>query len=343
MKAKVSIFGVSGYTGTQLVSILLNHKKIELDAVFGRKSAGMSLSSIFPYNLNVPEKKIIDYENYNFKNCDLVFSCLPHGISQKVLNKIDPNKIIDLSADYRFDDVKTYEMTYNEKHFLETKNNEFVYGLPEINRDLIKKSNYISNPGCYPTSILIPIMPIIKSDFVKKKINLFIDSKSGISGAGKKITGQNQFMNINQNFITYNVGNHRHQSEMEQEISKLKKNYSITFLTQLLPISRGLQSTIFIQGLDIQADELRSYLNKYFANEMFVNILEKNKFPNLSNVVGTNNLLFGIFEDRKNQTIIIISIIDNLIKGASGQAVQNMNIILGFEENEGLENISAVS
>lgn len=342
MGIKVSIFGVAGYTGAQLLSILTNHSEIYIDAVFGNKTVGMSLPEIFQKNTNVPQKKIISHRDYNFKNSDLVFSCLPHGESQKILNDINGPKVIDLSADYRFDDISLYNAVYNIKHKSKKKNSAFLYGLPELNSNLIKKANFVSNPGCYPTSILIPIIPILKSNIINKKLDIFVDSKSGISGAGKKVTEQKQFMNLNQNFYPYNVCTHRHQYEIEQEMNKICKNFSMTFLTHLLPISRGLQSTIFIKNLNIEANDLRGFFLEYFKNFTFVKILGENQNPEISKVVGTNLISFAIYENKKNNTIIIISVIDNLIKGASGQAVQNMNLMFGLKEDEGLKNISIV-
>ena len=340
MGIKVSIFGVAGYTGAQLVSILTNHSDINIDAVFGNKTVGMRLGEIFQKNTNIPEKKIINYQDYNFENSDIVFSCLPHGESQKILNDINASKIIDLSADYRFDDIFLYNEVYNTKHKSKKKNSTFFYSIPELNSDLIKKADFVSNPGCYPTSILIPIVPILKSNIINKKLDIFVDSKSGISGAGKKVTEQKQFMNLNQNFFPYNICSHRHQYEIEQEMNKICNNYSMTFLTQLLPISRGLQSTIFIKNLNIEANELRGFFLDYFKNCAFVKILGENQNPEISKVIGTNLISFAIYENKKNNTIIIISVIDNLIKGASGQAVQNMNLMFGLKEDEGLRNIS---
>ena len=340
MVTKVSIFGVAGYTGAQLVSILINHQNVKIDAVFGEKTIGKKLQDFLPKSMCVPNKEIIDYEEYDFEKSDIVFSCLPHGISQKVLSNIKAKKIIDLSADFRFDSSSIYEKIYNIRHESKKKNLNFFYGIPELSSERIKKSNFISNPGCYPTSILIPMIPILKSDFLKKKLDIFIDSKSGLSGAGKKMTEQNQFMNINQNFFPYNICQHRHQYEIEQEMEKLNSKYSLTFLTQLLPISRGLQSTIFIKSLNIEVDELRKYFVQFYKNSPFVRILDEGEFPEISNVVGTNFITFGVYEDKKNKIIIIISVIDNLIKGASGQAIQNMNLMLGFSETEGLKKIN---
>ena len=182
----------------------------------------------------------------------------------------------------------------------------------------------------------------MKSNIIEKKLDIFVDSKSGVSGAGKKVTEQKQFMNLNQNFFPYNVCSHRHQYEIEQEMNKICKNFSMTFLTQLLPLSRGLQSTIFIKNLNIGANDLRSFFLEYFKNCAFVKILGENQNPEISKVVGTNLISFAVYENKRNNTIIIISVIDNLIKGASGQAVQNMNLMFGLKEDEGLNNITTV-
>ena len=336
MALNVCVFGVSGYTGSKLLYYLNKHKKITIIGVFGNSKIGENLNEIYPTIKNLPKLKITDYKDFDFSKVDLVFSCLPAGLFQsKIIKNLDPNiPIIDLSGDFRLENKVTYESFYKTTHKSFDLKNKFVYGLPEINRDVIKKSKFISNPGCYPTSILIPLIPLLK----KKIINtghIIIDSKSGISGAGKKSVEENLVDELKNNFYSYSVTSHKHFPEIDQEIKKVSKKISFTFIPNLLPVFCGLQSNIYIDHKDVELNQIRDVIDSYYDGEFFIKI--KKEIPvKLSEVQGTNNVLINIFEDYEKKKFLIISSIDNLIKGASGQAVQNMNLMFGFKENESL-------
>ena len=334
MQINVCIFGVSGYTGAQLIHFLAKHKFVNITGIFGYETIGQKIRNLFPSLKNLPDLTISNYSDFNFDNVDLIFSCLPHGKFQSsIINDINGNNsIIDLSGDFRLDDLSLYEEFYGIKHESKDKNGKFVYGLSEVYKKEIKKAKFVANPGCYPTSILLPLIPLIKKDIITNQ-HIIIDSKSGVSGAGKKLETKNLFSEINENFYSYGLKKHKHFIEIDQEISKLGKN-TFTFIPSLVPVTRGLQSTIYIE----KNESVKFYKNAikdFYQNEPFIQILDK-KCPSFGDVKYTNNLLLNIFEDYQKKKIIIISCIDNLIKGAAGQAIQNMNLMYDFDEKESL-------
>ncbi len=336
MSINVCIFGVSGYTGSKLLYYLSKHKKITIVGVFGNSKIGESLKEIHPTIKNLPKLKITNYNDFDFSKVDLVFSCLPPGLFQsKIIKNLDPDiAIIDLSGDFRLENKLTYENFYKTSHQSFSLKDKFIYGLSEINRDLIKKSKFISNPGCYPTSILIPLIPLLEKKIIKSG-HIIIDSKSGVSGAGKKSVEENLFTESNNNFYSYSVTSHKHFPEIDQEIKKVSQKISFTFVPNLLPIFCGLQSNIYIDRENVELNQIREVIDSYYHGEFFVKIKHETP-PKLSEVQGTNNVIINIFEDYEKKKILIISCIDNLIKGASGQAIQNMNLMFGFKENESL-------
>ena len=336
MSINVCIFGVSGYTGSTLLKLLNKHKNVTLVGVFGHTSVGKKIQDLFPNFLNLPDIEIVDYKNFDFKKIDLIFSCLPHGQFQKEVfaNLNYENSIIDLSGDFRLDVKSEYEKFYKCKHnnFLQKK--KFVYGLTEINRKRISSSKFIANPGCYPTSVLIPLMPLLKEK-IKSQAHIVVDSKSGVSGAGKVLNEQNLFSELSNNFFSYGIDNHKHYPEILQEIRKENSNVSLTFIPHLLPIFSGIQSNIYFDSQLINSEEAFDTLKNFYQNEIFVKIF-KNKIPKLSEVQNTNYVRIGVFADISKRKTIIISTIDNLVKGAAGQAIQNMNLMFGFNESESL-------
>ncbi len=336
MSLNVCIFGVSGYTGSTLLYYLNKHKKITIVGVFGNSRIGENLNQLYPKIKNLPKLQITNYNNYDFSKVDLIFSCLPPGLFQsKIIENLDPNiPIIDLSGDFRLENKKTYEHYYKVSHRNFHLKDKFVYGLSEINRDIIKKSKFISNPGCYPTSILIPLIPLLEKKIIDSG-HVIIDSKSGISGAGKKSVENNLSEELKDNFYSYSVTSHKHFPEIDQEIKKFNNEISFTFLPNLLPIFCGLQSNIYIDHKGVELKQIKDVISNYYDGEFFIKT--KNEKPvKLSDVRGTNNVLMNVFEDHQKKKILIISSIDNLIKGAAGQAIQNMNLMFGFKENESL-------
>jgi len=343
-KLKVAICGGSGYTGVELLRILSGHPKVKITAVTSEKSAGKSVSALFPH---LEKYRTLTYEPLNKINlldkADLFFLALPHGASQEAVNFFVENKkrVIDLSADYRLSDPTVYQEWYGLPHKRLATLKKAVFGLPEIYRSKIKKAKLIANPGCYPTSAILGLLPAIKNKLVDVS-SLIIDSKSGATGAGRKADIAVSFCEVNEGFKAYGIGTHRHTPEIEQELSLAAgKKIMVNFTPHLLPVDRGILTTMYAklsQKTDT-ASVLRIY-KKMYKDEPFVCVLDEGIFPNIKNVRGTNYCHIGIKVVQRTDTLIIVSAIDNLVKGASGQAVHNMNIMMGFGETTGLESLA---
>jgi len=339
---KVAIFGASGYTGQELTRVLLGHPEVELIAVTSRRFAGRPVAEVFPalYGLT-----LLKYQNATPEEIaevsDVVFLALPHGVSMDIAPLFIQagKKVIDLSADYRLRDVKTYETWYG-KHSSEKLLKGAVYGIPEIYRKEIKKTTLVANPGCYPTSIILGLAPALKSNIIEVS-SIIADSASGVSGAGREPQTSSLFCEVEGGFKAYKVGRHRHTPEIEQELNLLTgEKFTISFTPHLLPVKRGILSTIYATlKKKIDLAELHALYSSFYTGEKFIRIYPAGLYPNISSVCGSNYCDIGLVIDPRTNRLIIVSAIDNLIKGAAGQAVQNMNIICDFEENTGLQNI----
>ena len=339
---KAGIAGASGYTGVELVKLISNHPKARLCAVTSNSYKGRSFTDIFPSMRGFENLICEDLDIKSLaKKIDVIFLALPHKVSmQHVPMLLEHNvKVIDLSADYRFTDPAAYESAYQahtSKHLLK----ESVYGLCEIYRDRIKATNLVGNPGCYPTSILLPLIPLLKEGLIKPD-GIISDSKSGVSGAGRSLSLTTHFCEVNESFTPYKIGNHRHTPEINEVLSShAPKDISITFVPHLLPLTRGMLSTIYVQAMNTASEkDIRKTYDAYYGDEPFIKILDKNMFPAIAHVKGTNCCDIGIHFDGGTGQVIIVSAIDNLLKGAAGQAVQNMNILFGLNEKTGLDSV----
>ncbi|MGD0279834.1 MAG: N-acetyl-gamma-glutamyl-phosphate reductase [Smithella sp.] len=337
---KAAIFGASGYTGQELTRILLGHPEVKLVAVTSRRFAGKPVTDVFPSLYGLTSLKYQNATPAQKSNiCDIVFLALPHGVSMGIAPKFirAGKKVIDLSADYRLGDLKTYETWYG-KHSSAKFLKDAVYGLPELYRQKIKKTKLIANPGCYPTSIILGLAPALKKKLLDVS-TIIADSASGVSGAGREPLTGSLFCEVDGGFKAYKVGKHRHLPEIEQELNALAgKKFAISFTPHLLPVKRGILSTIYAKlKQDISLSELHSLYCAFYEDEKFVRICSPGQYPNISSVCGSNYCDIGLTIDPRTNNIIIIAAIDNLIKGAAGQAVQNMNIICGFAEGAGLQ------
>jgi len=341
-KLKIAIIGASGYTGAELIRILLNHKKVEISALIANSNAGQKIEQLYPHlvHYNLPDLKKI--EEINFAEIDIAFGCLPHTTSQETFKKLlsDPKnsnlKVIDLSADFRLENPDDYQKWYEHEHIAKSLQPQAVYGLSEIHRNKIKKSNLIACPGCYPTSALLPLIPLLENDLIQKT-DIIIDSKSGVTGAGRSVKQSNLFCEINESVKAYSIGKHRHTGEIEQELGKAAgAEIEVDFTPHLLPINRGIISTIYAKlNPKFSISDIKNCLEKKYEDEPFVKIIDGE--PNIKDVVGTNFCVITARAARTKGKVVLVSVIDNLCKGASGQAVQNMNIMCGFDEKEGLE------
>lgn len=341
---KVFICGGSGYTGGELLRILINHPGVTITGVTSERSAGKSVSDLFP---NLYYYSGLQYEPLDISKiadkAELFFLALPHAESQQVVDFLfrQGKKIIDLSADYRLKDPAVYEKWYNVPHQFQQTLRKAVYGLPEIYRNKIRKARLIANPGCYPTGAILGLMPAIKHKLINIQY-IVIDAKSGTSGAGRKADISVSFCEVNEGFKAYAVGTHRHAPEIEQELSFLSnEKISVNFTPHLLPVDRGILTTMYAPlTKKIRGEEIRRiYLNTY-KDEPFLRVLDYGVYPNIKNVKGTNFCEIGLKLNEDTNTLIILTAIDNLVKGASGQAVHNMNIMLGFDEKTALENVA---
>jgi N-acetyl-gamma-glutamyl-phosphate reductase len=333
----VSIIGATGYSGAELMRILSGHPKVNIIHVVSKSFAGQKMSDIYPsflacdYTLEALDIKTICSDS------DIVFTCLPHGTSSEVVPQLLDGgvKVIDLSGDFRYNEAAVYEKWYNAKHDAPHLLAQSVFGMPEIYRDSIRNANLIGNPGCYTTSAILALAPLLKAGLIDPA-SIIIDAKSGTTGAGRSEKLPLIFTEIDESFKAYGVANHRHTSEIEQELSLAAgSEIALSFTPHLLPIKRGILSTIYASTTASQALVDKAY--KVYENEAFVQVIKT--LPEIKHVTGSNNCLIGYCIDERLHRIVIVSCIDNLLKGAAGQAVQNMNIMCEFEETEGLNQI----
>ncbi|OLS15693.1 MAG: N-acetyl-gamma-glutamyl-phosphate reductase [Promethearchaeota archaeon CR_4] len=336
MTYKIGIIGASGYTGIELIRILKRHSELNLVATAALET-GQNLSDIIPCPFDVP---LVSAEDALNSGLDAAFCALPSGASMKLVQQLHEQgvKVVDFSADFRLKDVATYEKYYKIKHTVPHLLEEAVYGLPELYRKSIAKANIIANPGCYPTTILLGLFPLINNGDIDLQ-DIIIDAKSGVSGAGRKLENNLLFCEANENVTPYNIGHvHRHLSEIEDQLSQLAgKSVSVIFSPHLLPLNQGMLSTIYVKlrkSANFQ-DIYQKYVNQY-QSEPFVKILPQGKLASVHYVAHTNFCYISLTIVPEKNLLIIVSTIDNLIKGASGQAVQNMNIMLGLPETMGL-------
>lgn len=348
---KVAIIGASGYSGEELVKLLLHHPNVELVAVTSRQHAGKTLAQVFPRHGNHPRAKELHFSDPNAaslaKQADLVFLALPHGVAAEYAVPLLQQgcRVIDLSADFRLKSADVYEEFYGHDHASPELLKKSVYGLPEIYREQIKISLFIASPGCYPTSVLLPVIPLLRDKIIKPS-GIIADSLSGVSGAGRKAEIDYLFVECNESMRPYGIPKHRHLSEIEQELSATAgESVVIQFSPHLVPVNRGILSTIYLAPekhfssaaeMELLAERIkRSYENAY-AKEPFVRLLEGKAFPDTKNVSGTNVVEIAWRLDARTGRLIVMSALDNVVKGASGQAVQSMNLACGFPETTGL-------
>ncbi len=343
-KKKIGILGASGYTGAELVRLLLRHPRVEIAVLTADRRAGQLMGDVFPQfaPYDLPRLVTIDGVDWAKAGLDLVFCALPHATTQKVLKdvfaKAPDIKIIDLSADFRLEDAAAYAKWYGHEHHALDLQKEAVYGLAEIYRRDIKKARLVANPGCYTTCAQLPLIPLLKAKAIEPD-EIVIDAKSGMTGAGRSAKEEMLFSEVSEGFNAYGVGQHRHMAELDQEFSKAAgKDVVVSFTPHLLPMNRGIFSTIYVRGRRGKiAQDLHEILVKQYEKEPFVHVLPFGKTPHSRHVRGSNMTFIGVAADRIAGRAIIISTLDNLTKGASGQAVQNMNLVLGFPETMGID------
>ena len=336
---KIGIAGASGYTGLELIRLLVGHPGVELTVLTSETFQGQNIAEVFPSLNGIVDLELRPLDNNIAKECQVLFLALPHTTAMpKLPDYLQSDcKIIDLSADYRLKDPKAYTDWYSVTHTNPELLEKAVYGLPELHRQAIQSAQLVANPGCYPTSVVLALAPLLKTDWVDLG-SIISDSKSGVSGAGRKPSLTNHFAEVNEGISPYGLADHRHTPEMEQELSALAgKSVRLTFSPHLVPMTRGMLSTVYINLNQAITDEkLVEHYRSFYKGENFIRVLNPGKFASSHHVLSSNFCDIGLKVDSRNQRLIITSALDNLIKGASGQAVQNMNIMLGLDEKTGL-------
>ncbi len=340
-KVKIAIVGSSGYTGGELCRLLLYHHHTSVIAVTSEKSAGQPLTNIFPHLLGLTDLicEPLDPEAIARK-ADFVFLALPHITAQAAAFRFHQLgvKVVDLSADYRLTDAALYEKWYEHCHQYPQLLGQAVYGLPELHREKIRKASLVANPGCYPTGAILGLAPLITKGVIDLS-TIIIDSKSGVSGAGRSPALAYHYPEANEGLMAYKIGTHRHTPEIEQEVAGLAgKPVALSFTPHLIPMNRGILTTIYAT-LSTPTDngKLHELYTHFYQNEPFVRVLPSGQYPNVRNVRGSNFCDIGFYADTRTSRAIIVTAVDNLVKGASGQAIQNMNLMMGFDETEGLK------
>ena len=338
-KLNILVAGSTGYIGTELIKLLVKHKRVNIKYLCGNSSVGKNISNYSSSLKNKKLPKIIKFNEKLLNNVDVVFTALPNGQAQKISKKLRKHNIlIDLSADFRLNNAKKYFQYYKLKHSAIKNIKKSIYALPEIKNKKIKNYKIIGCPGCYPTSILLPLIPLIKNKIVLNK-NIIIDSKSGYSGAGRGVHKKYKNKNLYESLAPYGIKVHRHNSEIQQELNiETGKKINFTFTPHLSPMFRGILSTIYVNtNKKIKIEKFINCLKKFYKNEIFIKILKKNTLISTNDVINTNNCLISICESKNKNQFIIISAIDNLIKGGGGQAIQNLNLIFNFKKYMGLK------
>src|SRR5579864_3506 len=346
-KAKVGVLGASGYTGSECVRLLLRHPQVEIALLTADRKAGQEMREVFPQFSPFALPKLLPLDGLDWRalGLDLVFCALPHATTQKVVKHIlgqaPQIKIVDLSADFRLADTAAYARWYGEAHHAPELQREAVYGLVEVYRERIKSARLVANPGCYTTCAQLPLLPLIASRAIDID-EIVIDAKSGMTGAGRAAKENMLFSEVSEGFHAYGVGHHRHMAELDQEFSRAAgREVIVTFTPHLVPMNRGILSTIYVRALDGRTPEdLHAILLKFYMKEAFVHVLPFGETPQTRHVRGSNMTFIGVAKDRVPGRAIVISALDNLVKGASGQAIQNMNLVMGWPETMGLEQVA---
>ncbi|HMU86976.1 MAG TPA: N-acetyl-gamma-glutamyl-phosphate reductase [Agitococcus sp.] len=338
---KVGIVGGTGYTGVELLRLLAQHPQVELKAITSRSEAGMPVSQMFPNLRGRVDLPFTEPTIENLGGCDVVFFATPNGVAMKQVPELLEKgiKVIDLAADYRLKNPAEWQKWYGMAHASENLLAEAVYGLPEVNREAIKSARLVANPGCYPTAVQLGFLPLLKAGLIDTQ-SLVADAKSGVSGAGRKAEVHTLLCEAGDSFKAYSVAGHRHLPEIKQGLAYISgQNVGLTFVPHLLPMIRGIHATLYARLTGDIAD-LQALYEQTYANEAFVDVLPAGSHPETRTVRGANMCRMAVHRPQGGDTVVILSVIDNLVKGAAGQAIQNMNIMCGLPETTGLNHIA---
>jgi N-acetyl-gamma-glutamyl-phosphate reductase len=342
--AKVGILGASGYTGADAVRLLARHPNVEIAALTANTHAGKALDEVFPHFFMLDLPRLIEWEKVDWTALDAVFCGLPHGTTQEITTVVlaaNPAiKMIDMSADFRLLDMEVYAQWYGHAHRAPQLQQEAVYGLTEFYRKRIKATRLVACPGCYPTAVLLALVPLAKAKLIDVD-DIIIDAKSGVTGSGRGLKQSSLFSEAGEGLSPYSVGKHRHSPEIEQEIGlAVGAPVTVNFTPHLIPMSRGELCTCYVRLDGASAGDLREALAAAYKDEPFVHVARKGVLPQTQNVRGSNYVQIGVAEDRIKNRAIVVAALDNLVKGSAGQAIQNMNLMLGYPETTGLTQIA---
>ncbi|MGC2319085.1 MAG: N-acetyl-gamma-glutamyl-phosphate reductase [Bradyrhizobium sp.] len=343
-KKKIGVLGASGYTGADAVRLLARHPQVEISALTANTHAGKAMDEVFPHFFMLDLPRLVEWEKVDWTKLDAVFCGLPHGTTQEITSAVmaaNPAiRILDMSADFRLRDMNTYAQWYGHEHRAPKLQGEAVYGLTEFYRKEITAARLVACPGCYPTAALLALVPLARAKLIDVD-DIVIDAKSGVTGAGRGLKQNTLFSEAGEGLSPYSVGTHRHAPEIEQEVGVAAgSKVTLNFTPHLIPMSRGELCTSYVKLNGASADDLRAALERTYRDEPFVHVAKKGVLPQTQNVRGSNYVQIGVFADRIKNRAIVISVLDNLVKGSAGQAIQNMNLMLGFPETMGLEQIA---
>ena len=339
---KVGIVGATGYTGVELLRLLANHPEVSLDCITSRTEAGTAVSALFPNLRGHIDQNFVKPNVEQLVACDVVFFATPHCVAMEMVPKLIQRgtRVIDLSADFRLRDATQWQQWYNMPHTCPELLSEAVYGLPEVHREAIRSAQLIAVPGCYPTATQLGFLPLLEQDIIDST-QLIADAKSGVSGAGRKAVIGSLLSESSENMTAYAVSGHRHLPEITQGLNDISKApVNLTFVPHLTPMIRGIHATLY--GQLKQDCDLQALFEQRYANEPFVDVLPKGSHPGTRSVKGTNTCRIAIHQPQQSNTVVVLSVIDNLVKGASGQAIQNLNLMFGFPETMAINAIAVL-
>ncbi len=337
--ANVGILGATGYTGAELLRLLRSHRSARVTCMTSERFAGQAIDRVFPHLAGRDLPTLSKIGDDDLSKLDVVFGCLPHGTTQEVIGALPAGpKVVDLSADFRLKDAAVYEHTYGKPHQAIERQKSAVYGLTELERQAIKETDLVANPGCYPTTCQLPLRPLLQAGLIRND-SIIIDAKSGVTGAGRAPKEGSLHTEVSEGLHAYGVSTHRHTPEIEQGLSEAAgEPIVVTFTPHLIPMNRGILATIYVQLCgSVVPEDLQDELERCYGEEPFVQVLPFKSLPATRHVRGTNNCHIAVHPGRLPGSAILLSVTDNLVKGASGQALQNMNVMLGLAETEGLE------
>ncbi len=338
---KVGVVGGTGYTGVELLRLLVNHPEVELKAITSRSEAGRPVSEIYESLRGHVDLSFSEPDVDALSACDLVFFATPNGTAMKMAPELLQKdvKVIDLAADFRLQDPQVWEQWYGMPHACEDLLSEAVYGLPELNRDRIREARLVANPGCYPTAAGLGLLPLVEAGIVDTS-SLVADCKSGVSGAGRGANSAMLMGEVGESFKAYSVAGHRHLPEIRQTLAWVSdQSVGLTFVPHLLPMIRGIHATLYAR-LETDGGDLQALFERRYADEPFVDVMPAGSHPETRSVRGVNHCRIAVHRPQDGDTVVVLSIIDNLTKGAAGQAVQNMNLMFGLDEDCGLTQVA---